>query len=206
MPTPSAIAHPKAIYQFVGILVWAIAVNFGTPRAIATPVQPPGSKSICPTDLETLVAQMLTALPGYANRAMRRARPRTVDITTYVLVAGRPEFEPLPLSPGRSTSAPSSLEQIEGVPHRSQDPHQVFITTLERQYVGQQVIQLQHYHWLFLTQTEEGWRLAMMFSRLGPYPASQPATPPQDSSNGVIAQAIHTWLRDCRARDESQRR
>jgi len=51
--------------------------------------------------------------------------------------------------------------------------------------------------WKILSQTTSGWQLSMMFSRTGIYPASQPPTPPRDSSDGVIAQAIRTWLRDC---------
>lgn len=38
-----------------------------------------------------------------------------------------------------------------------------------------------------------------MFSRTGIYPGGRPPTPPRDSSEGVIAQAIRTWLRDCQA-------
>jgi hypothetical protein len=50
-----------------------------------------------------------------------------------------------------------------------------------------------------LTQTATGWRLAMMFSRIGSYPAKNPPSPPRDSSNGVVGQAVRAWLRDCRA-------
>ncbi|NJR66863.1 MAG: hypothetical protein HC772_18640 [Leptolyngbyaceae cyanobacterium CRU_2_3] len=61
-------------------------------------------------------------------------------------------------------------------------------------------MELQHYHWLFLTPTENyGWRLVLMFSSLGNAPANQPPSPPQDTSQGVIAQAVRLWLRDCRA-------
>jgi hypothetical protein len=38
-----------------------------------------------------------------------------------------------------------------------------------------------------------------MFSRIGDALANQPPSPPQDTSQGVIAQAIRLWLRDCRA-------
>jgi len=51
--------------------------------------------------------------------------------------------------------------------------------------------------WKILSQTTSGWQLSMMFSRTGIYPASQPPTPPWDSNDGVIAQAVRTWLRDC---------
>lgn len=143
-------------------------------------------------DVETLTTQLLRDLPSYANRVSQRSRRRnrTVDIYSYVLLAGRPEFVPLTLGPGEYTPV-DSASLVE-------PPQQVFITTLERQYIDGKPVELQDYHWLFLTKTDSGWRLAMMFSRTGPYLGGQPPTPPRDSSNGVIAQAISTWLRDCR--------
>jgi hypothetical protein len=78
-------------------------------------------------------------------------------------------------------------------------PLQVFLTTLERQYLGGKAIESQHYHWLFLTQTPDGWRLAMMFSQIGSSLPGRSPTPPRESSNGIIGQAVNTWLRDCRA-------
>ena len=142
-------------------------------------------------NLETLTTNLLKDLPSYANRATQRARrrQRVVDIYSYVLLAGRPEFAPLTLGPGEYTSADSALVEPS---------QQVFITTLERQYIQGKPIELQQYHWLFLTQTDHGWYLAMMFSRTGAYPSRNPPTPPRDSSEGVIAQAVRTWLRDCR--------
>lgn len=143
-------------------------------------------------DVETLTARLLQDLPSYANRASQSARfSRTTDIYSYVLVAGRPEFAPLTLGPGIYSPAPGT-----GI----QQPHQVFITTLERQYTAGKPVELQQYHWLFLTQTSSGWQLAMMFSRIGTYPAGRPPTPPRDTSSGVIAQAVRAWLRDCAAK------
>jgi len=108
-----------------------------------------------------------------------------------MLVAGRPEFAPLPLNPsGYSTDAlKTTSEKVE----------QVFFTTLERQYILGKAVDLQQFHWLFLTKTKSGWRMAMMFSQIGYYPATKPPTPPRDSSNGDIAQGINAWLRDCQA-------
>jgi hypothetical protein len=143
-------------------------------------------------DVEILTAQLLKDLPSYANRVSQRLRRpnRTFDIYTYVLLAGRPEFAPLTLGPGEYLpSEPAALDETT----------QVFITTLERQYTDGKPVELQEYHWLFLTKTDSGWRLAMMFSRTGTYPSKQPPTRPRDSSNGVIAQAVRTWLRDCQA-------
>lgn len=142
----------------------------------------------CPTDLSTLIPLLLRDLPSYANRVSQRAYTnfRTADLPGYVIVASRPEYEPLSLNSERS---PSLEDQ----------PSQVFFTTLERQYVSGKPVSLQHYHRLFLVETQDGWQLALMFSTLGNYPADQPPTPPQDTSQGVIAQAIRLWLRDCRA-------
>ncbi len=135
---------------------------------------------------------MLKDLPSYANRVIQRARrlSRTVDIFSYVVVAGRPEFEPLSLGPGQYMPTP------EG---NVEPPQQIFFTTLERQYRGGKAINTQHYHWLFLTQTPDGWRLAMMFSQIGSSSGERSPTPPRESTNGVVGQAVSSWLRDCRA-------
>lgn len=143
-------------------------------------------------DIKTLTNRLLQDLPSYANRASQRARrlSRKSDFYSYVLVAGRPEFEPLTLGPGVYTPKSSADSQIQ----------QIFFTTLERQYTAGQAIELQEFHWVFLTQTKSGWRLATMFSQIGGYPMKKPPTPPRESSDGVIAQAIEVWLRDCHAR------
>jgi hypothetical protein len=153
--------------------------------------QAPSAES-CPSDVEALTALLIRDLPGYANRVIQRSRrlSRTVDTFPYVIVAGKPEFEPLTLGPGLYTSVPSATDL--------EPPQQVFLTTLERQYRRDKATETQHYHWLFLTQTPSGWRLAMMFSRIGSSSGTRPPTPPRESSNGVIGQAVSTWLRDCR--------
>ena len=147
----------------------------------------------CPADVETLTSQLIRDLPSYANRVIQRSRRlnRTVDSFSYVLVAGKPEFAPLSLGPGQYSFA-ASVADVE-------PPKQVFITTLERQYLGGKAIESQHYHWLFLTQTPGGWRLALMFSRIGSSSPGRSPTPPRESSKGVIGQAVTIWLRDCRA-------
>ncbi len=149
--------------------------------------------SNCPADIQTLTSLLLRDLPSYANRVMRRSRHigPTADGINYVVLAGKPEFEPLNLGPGEYTS-PALAAEVE-------PPLQVFLTTLERQYLQGNAIKSQHYHWLFLTQTPDGWRLAMMFSQFGSATPGRSPTPPRESSNGVIGQAVNTWLRDCRA-------
>lgn len=167
-----------------GLEVVRIPLNH-TPQSLLS------KSSTCSADVETLTSQLLKDLPSYANRVIQRARrlDRTVDSFSYVLVAGNPEFEPLSLGPGQytSTAAPES------------EPEQVFLTTLERQYQDGEAFYRQHYHWLFLTQTPDGWRLALMFSRIGSASETRPPTPPRESSDGVIGQAVKLWLRDCRA-------
>jgi hypothetical protein len=170
------------------------------PREVREKASIQNRKFVCPDDLETLIQPLLRDLPSYANRVIQRSRLRGLNYeSSYVILAGRPEFEPLPLGPGRSEQTISSPSGEKPAGRSEDDPRQVFITTLERNYSSGQAVELQHYHWLFLTKTESGWRLAMMFSRLGAYPAGNPPLPPRDSSNGAIAQGISTWLRDCRA-------
>ena len=148
-------------------------------------------KSACPATIEPLIEELLKDLPSYANRAIQRSRTASYPYkATNIVTAGRPEFEPLPLSPDRP------------VP---EDPRQVFITTLERNHATDKIVEIQHFHWLFLTKTQTGWRLALMFSSIGAG-ENQPPLPPRDSSQGAIAQAIRTWLRDCRARDLTENR
>lgn len=143
----------------------------------------------CPTELEPLVTRLLRDLPGYANRAIVRSRGnKPITSLGSVITAGRPEFEPLPLAPSSARDRPS-------------DPtlRQVFLTTLERESIGGKFSELQQFHWLFLTRTETGWQMALLFTRTGSYPLGQPPSPLRDSSQGVIGQAIQVWLRDCNA-------
>ncbi|MBW4613688.1 MAG: hypothetical protein KME21_10465 [Desmonostoc vinosum HA7617-LM4] len=153
-----------------------------------------GVRSLCSQQkLEILTTQLLRDLPNYANRASQRARrlQRRSDTYSYMLAAGKPEFTPLPLSvEGYSANAPE---------RPASEVKQVFFTTLERQYINQKVLELQQFHRLLLTKTNSGWRLVMMFSQTGSYPAKQPPSPPRDSSNGTVAQGIKAWLRDCQA-------
>ena len=178
--------------------LWLVACSFWLLISASSPLT---QQPICSEqDVKTLTSQLLRDLPGYANRASQRARRlnRTNEVYSYVVVAGRPEFAPLTLGPGARTSAdpPAASEPVE----------QVFFTTLERQYTGGKAVELQQFHWVFLTKTKSGWRLAMMFSQTGTYPAAKrPPTAPRDSSNGTIGQAINAWLRDCQARSVRNR-
>jgi hypothetical protein len=147
--------------------------------------------SACPSILPALIDRMLPDLPSYINRVRISA-----GITkSYILLAAKPELEPLALS-GLTTSPAQT---------QSSEVKQVFFTTLMRRYDEGRIANLQEYHWIFLAQQPQGspqnWQLVMMYSTLGVYPATaeQPPLPPRNSSDGSVAQAIKTWLRDCRS-------
>ncbi len=136
----------------------------------------------CPSDIAFLADRMLQDLPSYINRVRTRADIRK----SFIVMAGRPEFEPLPLSI---------------LPDAAPQSQQVFFTTLQRRYERDRILYLQEYHWLFLTQTPKDWQFSMLYSTFSPYPATpnQPPLPPRDSSEGSTAVAIRDWLKDCRA-------
>jgi hypothetical protein len=164
------------------ILIWTDIPTVAVP--LIQPQQIPASTlQQCPRELPELIERMLSDLPSYINRTRTRA-----GITkSYVVLAAKPEFEPLSLFPTPSLSAPQSTQQV-------------FFTTLMRRYDRDRITYLQEYHWVFLTQTPQDWRYVMMYSTLGPYPAAQrPTLPPRNSSDGSVAQAIQDWLADCQA-------
>ncbi|GAX38197.1 hypothetical protein [Nodularia sp. NIES-3585] len=182
---------------------WLVAVN-GVNNSVfaSTPVLlnqrnavKDGLSSTCSEQsLEKLTTQLLQDLPSYANRVTQRARrrSRSSDIYSYLLVAGKPEFQPLPINTG--------VHNADGQKSTATGVEQVFFTTLERQYIAGKIVESQQFHWLLLTKSNTGWRLVMMFTQIGAYPQQQQViSPPRDSSKGVIAQAVKTWLRDCQA-------
>ena len=147
----------------------------------------------CPQDLQPLVSILLRDLPSYANRVASRNLDLTADRPSSlatVLIASQPDFEPIDLAEpafGSGLDDPSEIRQV-------------FFTTLERQYINDQAVSLQNHHWLFLVWGEDGWRPMRLYSSLGSYPAGvRPPTPPQESSDGIVGQAVRLWLRDCRA-------
>jgi hypothetical protein len=158
-----------------------------------TPNQLVSSQSLktnnCPADIKSLTSLLLKDLPNYANRVIQTTQDlnQAAGIDTYIITAGKAEYEPL------------NLPQIQYNPVASESPEQIFFTVLERQYSNNQKLERQTYHWLFLTPTDDGWYMATMYSRFGKSGQENPPTPPQESSNGIIGQAVNTWLRDCRA-------
>lgn len=175
-------SFPKALLIFYS-LVFYLFVPCTYLKTFASQL----STSQCPKDVETLAELMLDDIPDYTNRARQRAIRTSNSSFSYVIVAGEPEFEPLPLN---------VIENIQ----TDEFVKQLFFTTLERRYTGEQVFEVQNYHWLFLTQTDSGWRMVTIFSRFGSSKPNVPPTPPKETSNGTIGQAIRFWLRDCRAR------
>jgi hypothetical protein len=147
----------------------------------------------CANDMEVegLTWLLLDDLPGYANRVIQRSNRKhgqLKTIPTFIITAGKPEFEPLSLSVNQSQFSQEDMVK------------QVFFTTLERRYLNDnKLVEVQNYYWLLLTPTDKGWYMVMVFSRLGNSLAHQSLSPPQDNSNGIIGQAIKLWLRDCRA-------
>jgi hypothetical protein len=155
----------------------------------------------CPSDPQLLATQLLADLPSYANRVSIRNLNLSANSTqplTTVLVASAPDLTPLDLAQRSAAGAAIQREP-------NAELQQVFFTTLERQYWQGQPTSLQHHHWLFLAPTQEGWHMALLFSSLSPYPDRGPLagdrapTPPQESSDGIVGQAVRLWLRDCRA-------
>ncbi|WP_313936147.1 hypothetical protein [Anabaena azotica] len=183
----------------IALGLWLIVISsFETMAFSQTPSPQPSlrteKKFICrEQSLETLITQLLRDLPSYANRATQRGRRlrRSSDIFSYMLIAGRPEFQPLPLKVDGSNSDEQKTT--------ASDVEQVFFTTLERQYIDKKAVELEEFHWLLLTKTGNDWRFVMMFSQIGTYPLQQPPSPPRDSSSGSVAQGIKAWLRDCQA-------
>ncbi|MEL4894368.1 hypothetical protein [Crocosphaera sp. Alani8] len=164
----------------VACCLWPVA-----PQSQASP-EP---ESSCSSDIQTLMTEMLKDLPSYGNRATQRARRMddNIEVYNYILVAGNPEFEPLPLS------------NLQYKAELTDETKQVFFTTLERQYNQTEAILLQNYYWLFLTPSSEGWRLVLLFSQLADLEQGDLPLPPQDAMNGAIGQGIKLWLKDCRA-------
>jgi len=156
--------------------------------AVPVYLRPPHS---CPPELERLVARLLQDLPTYAQLVAGRSlgvSDQRFSPFGMVIIASQPDYEPLALA-----------ENPYGDP-ASVDTQQVFFTTLERQYWRGQPVSLQNHHWLFLAPAETGWYLSQMYSMVGHSPADRGApSPPQESSDGIIGQAVTLWLRDCRA-------
>lgn len=180
--------------RIVGWLTFGwLLIIYQLPLLAETPAIPKLQRIACPADITRLTSLMLRDLPSYTNRYIQSARRlnREFDFYSYTIIASEAELTSLPLGVGEYHSTEPAIT--------SEQPQQVFFTTLERQYHDGKVSRLQEYHWLFLVQTTSGWQLVTMFSSIGDYPSHNPPTPPRESSKGATGQAVITWLRDCQA-------
>ena len=143
----------------------------------------------CPDDVEELMALLLKDLPAYSNRVIQRTQKinQAAGVENYIITASQGEFKPL------------NLPRLQYTQIDNQDPQQIFFTVLERQYINQKIVDIETYHWLFLSQTDSGWRTVMMFSRFGNSDREKPPAPPRETTNGIIGRGVQLWLRDCRA-------
>ena len=141
----------------------------------------------CPVKLDSLSNLLVRDLPGYTNRLIQQRRNRTDKLYSSIVTASMPELKPIETI---SHEYPARFPQSA--------PTQIFISTLERQYTGLQSSQLQQFHWLFLAQTRQGWRLVNIYSRTSSFPtANTTISPPTESSKTVVGEAIRIWLNDC---------
>jgi hypothetical protein len=147
------------------------------------------SQTACSQPLDVLIPQLLAALPSYTNRVTQRSQVLAGDIplNTYILLAGNADFDPMPLT------------QQQWQPTVANTTHQVFFTTLEREYTQQRAIERQNFYWAFWVLTQQGWRLPLLYQQLGGEDPLSPTAPRRDASTSAIAQGINLWLRDCRA-------
>jgi hypothetical protein len=166
----------------------AIDSSEPTPEATPTYLRP---QNACPQAIEPLVERLLQDLPTYTELVTGRSlelRSNRPSPFGTVILASEPDFEPIELA-----------ENPYG--DLSEDVQQIFFTTLERQYWQGQPFSLQNYHWLFLAEADKGWYLSQMYSSVGSASGGEfeAPTPPQESSEGIVGQAVTLWLRDCRA-------
>jgi hypothetical protein len=147
-----------------------------------------GAKPVtCPVKLSSLAELLVRDLPSYGNRIVQQRRKRSDKVYSSIVTASAPELQPLPIV---SREYPSQFPQAA--------PTQVFISTLENQYTGNRSAQIQQFHWLFLAQTRQGWRLANIYTRTGGFPlTNNPISPPIESSRTIVGEAIRIWLNDC---------
>ncbi|WP_373545329.1 hypothetical protein [Chamaesiphon sp.] len=141
----------------------------------------------CPEQPDRLANLLVRDLPSYGNRIMQQRRKRTDKLYSSIEIASVPELQPIEIL---------SREYTPQFPQSA--PTQVFVSTLERQYTGLRSAQLQQFHWLFIAKTRLGWRLVNIYTRTGGFPlANNLITPPIESSNTIVGEAIRIWLNDC---------
>jgi hypothetical protein len=169
--------------------IFTLVFSLLIPNKLVSSESTTNTNHSCPAEIKTLTSLLLRDLPNYANRVIQTTQNlnQAAGIDTYIITAGKAEYKPL------------NLPHIQYDPINSESPEQIFFTVLERQYSNNQKLERQTFHWLFLTPSAEGLYLVTMYSRFCKTWEENFPTPPQESSNGIIGQAVNTWLRDCRA-------
>ena len=141
----------------------------------------------CPAQLADLANALDRDLPSYTNRLIQQRRSRKDPLYSSIVTASLPDLQPIDTL---SREYPPRFPQAA--------PSQILLTTLERQYTGIKSTQLQQFHWLFIAKTRIGWRLVNIYSRTSTFPRTNaPITPPTESSNTVVGEAVRIWLHDC---------
>ncbi len=215
--SPIAAATPKAVEsveasEIEALEMEAFEADDAETETQPRPLAPLRPRTVCPADIGVLTEMLLRDIPSYTNRVLQRtvavlpwteADEMRLEAGTFVrqpyrpssvLIAGQANLTPLDLNNYTYTTSPDAGGPLS----------QVFFTTLSRQYSGLQTNEVQEYHWLFLAQTIDGWRLAFMFSAIDSptaTPSSLPLSPlpPRESSRSSVGQAVQIWLKDCRA-------
>ncbi len=204
---PTIAAVPQAVKPVAAIQGEVLETEALETEAQPTPFVPLRSRIICPADVSLLTDMLLRDIPSYTNRVLQR----TVAILPWtdadrlrleeglfvrqpyrpssVLIAGQANLTPIDLKDYTYTTSADAGGPLT----------QIFFTTLSRQYSGLRVDEVQEYHWLFLTPTTDGWRLAFMFSAIDDPETTPSPLPPRESSRSSVGQAVQIWLRDCRA-------
>ncbi|BDA39414.1 hypothetical protein CPARK_000025300 [cyanobacterium endosymbiont of Braarudosphaera bigelowii] len=149
-------------------------------------------KTNCPNSFEVLMTQLLHDLPSYSNRVAQRARrSNEKDTYSYIILAGKLELQPLPLT---------NFQYKSLLPDNTK---QAFFTTLERHYSHERISIVENYYRVFVSKGDDGWRLVYLSSRPGHINTDsdlllQVPLPPRNAINGTVGQGIRIWLRDCR--------
>ena len=166
-------------------------VSFKSKIAVAQSQDNILQNQFCPEDIADLANLLTSSISEYGNRVIQKTSMYSHKLDffhTYMITAGKPEIEPLSFKPFQSSTE-----------NHPQDVEQIFFTTLERQYSkNKTIIETQNYHWLIMTKTTEEWKLVMAFTKFG-YPQEDKfiTSPPRDTTNGIIGQAVKLWLKDC---------
>lgn len=214
---------PRSIVQLTRTLAlrWSwrgvlVAVLWGSGGALATRAEAV-LPDRCSTLFRPLIQDLLPTLPSYANRAIIRARsssnasPQTPSPGLalipsapansqphHVITVGKPDFRPLPLDPLAQQFPDLQLNAVANRP----ELQQVFLTSLERRLTPQGIESQQLAHWLFFQPVNAHWQLVKVVTLPGGYPdPTRPTPQPWEDTDGILAEAVRTQLRDCQAAD-----